>query len=92
MRARPWPAVTMPTQPVAARANDAEPAAGVGCRGRMRPAPWRRGVPGTPTRRLLLEATKKIVSSSLELLGVPNVLVGLLFVVGQPLADPDQQG
>src|SRR3954451_25361257 len=46
----------------------------------------------TATRRLLLEATEEIVSSSLELLGVPNVLVGLLFVGGQPLAHPGQQG
>ena len=45
-----------------------------------------------PARRLLLEAAEEIVSRSLELLGVPDVLVGLLLVVGQPLAHPGQQG
>jgi hypothetical protein len=36
----------------------------------------------------LIEAAEKIVGCGLELFGVPLVLMCLLFVGGQPVADP----
>ena len=88
MPVHPSPTVRCPP---ARRQNDPVPVTGVAYREQCDRVMETRGSSvGNAARRLLLEAAEEIVSSSLELLCVPNVLVGLLFVIGQPLADPAQ--
>ena len=41
---------------------------------------------------LRVKSAEEIVGRSLQLLGMPFVLMRLLFVGGEPLADPAQQG